>query len=171
MKNLFLSTLILTLSSLAIADPSRHTASYYKGLAPEYIGKKISLDVAAVHPLHKAQSEKFGFLVAQTFDTRNRSDGGKIFVVSDKEELLDLVKRFGVKPDVERARRGGTDVDTTRLTGILRQAENKMLYLDTAESEVPSDVLKELKKAMTAAAKPAAKGKGRPAPRKGKKGR
>ena len=167
MKNLFLSSLILALSGLALADQSRHTASYYKGLAPEYIGKKISLDVSAVHPLHRAESEKFGFLVAQTFDTRNRTDGGKIFVVSDKEELLDLVKRFGVKPDVERARRGGTDVDTTRLTGILRQTENKMLFLDTAETEVPADVLKELKKAMAAAAK----GKGKQAPKRGKKGK
>ena len=148
------SLVILSTASMAFADQSRHTANYFKGLAPEYIGKKISLDVSAVHPMHKAESDTFGFLVAQTFDTRNRTDGGKIFVVSDKEELLDLVKKFGSKPDIERGRRGGFDIDTTRLTGVLRQTDNNALFLDIAEQEVPGDVLRELKQAMSATKTP-----------------
>ena len=167
-KFLLILSVVLSIGSTAFADQSRHTAAYFRGLAPDYLGKKISLDVSAAQPMHRAESEKYGFLVAQTFDTRTRTDGGKIFVVSDKEELLDLVRRFGSKPDVDKGRRGVRDVDTTRLVGVLRQTDNQVLYVDLAEEEVPAEVLTELKKAMGATKKQTpAKGKGEQIPRKG----
>jgi hypothetical protein len=149
-KYLFLIASLSLISAVGTCDePSKHTANYFRGLAPEYIGKKISLDVSAVSPLHKVEDPKFGFLIATTFDTRNRVAGGKIILVADKEKSLDLAKRYGVTPEIERGRRGGFDIDTLRLTGVLRETENKVLYLDVATVDVPADALKGLRNELT----------------------
>lgn len=101
--------------------------------------------------------------MGNTYDDKTNRDGGKILVVSDKEELLDLVKKFGTSVDVTKFRRG-RDVDTRRLTGTLRQTDKKVLFLDIAEEEIPDKELKAVKMAMNNSKKPepaAGKGKGK----------
>ena len=173
-KKPFLIITLLFTVSLGYAAPSKNTADYVRGFAPIHLNKKVSLDVAAVSPNHNIDHPKFGFLVASTFDTRNRVSGGKIIVVADKTESLDLIKRYGVKPDVERGRgRGAFDIDTLRLSGILRQTDNKVLFLDVASQEVPKDILKGLRDELAdvkgkSKIVPAIKGKGKPPIKKGK---
>ena len=145
-KTLFLTTILsLALVPGFTKEPSKHTADYIKGLAPEYIDKKVSLDVSSVSLIPGKEHPEFGFLIATTYDTRNRVPGGRIILVADKEKSIDLVKRYGVKPDVDRGRRGIIDVDTLRLSGVLRETGNKTLFLDLASSDVPTDILKGLK--------------------------
>jgi hypothetical protein len=157
-KKQFLISALSLIGVCGFCDtPSKHTADYIRGLAPDYLGKKVSLDVASVTPSHKADNKNFGFLVATTFDTRNRVAGGKMLIVADKDKSMDIAKRYGVKPDVERGRRGGFDIDTLRLYGVLRKTKSGMLFLDVASGEVPEDVLKGLKDDV---GKIAVKGKG-----------
>ena len=151
-RRIFSSIICLLFCGALYADSSKNTANHVRALAPELIGKKVSLDVAAVSPLHKAESEKYGFLIANTYDDKSNRDGGRILVVSDSEELIALVKKFGSSPDVNKFRRGRV-VDTRRLTGVLRQTDNKVLFLDIAEEEIPEAELKAVKKALSNTAK------------------
>ncbi len=134
--------------TLLQAQSSRHTADYFRLEADKYEDRKISIDVAAVNEIKGLKNDDYGFLQATTYDTRNRTPGGTMFVVADKEEITKIIKKFGMRPEVDRDRGSGRDVETLRLTGVLRQTDKDKVYLDIAEEDVPASVLTELKESM-----------------------
>ncbi|MEO0413892.1 MAG: hypothetical protein AAF226_02940 [Verrucomicrobiota bacterium] len=152
MKKIITSTVVamLAMASVAVANPSKHTANYIKSVADDSVGKKVSVDVTHIKVMERPTNDKYGFALANTWDTRNRQMGGQIIIVEDREKLAQLVKKFGVSPDIERARRiGNGDIDTSRLYGILKANDDgKGVFIDATEGEVPADLLEQMKKEM-----------------------
>lgn len=148
MKTISLALTVLILAVLPIstrADSSKHTARYFKGLASEFVDKKVSIDVSFINNLERFPHDRYGALIATTFDSKSRIDGGKILVIADRSELISMVKKYGSSPDVERGRKA-FDIDTKKLYGIFRQSDNKKVaFIDVTEEGVSDKVLAELK--------------------------
>ena len=117
---------------LQAASGSENTASYVKAHIDQYDGKAVSLDVVAMRLLCPfTTDENYVMLGAGTWDDDNRSPGGKILVIANKDDKDKLV-RYGTTIAHE-----GREIETKSLRGIIHLVNvdgfPPFIYLDLTD--------------------------------------
>lgn len=127
----------------ALADPSKYTANSLRGNSNAELGKKVSVDVSWVQALRRAQTDDFAVFGVHTWDERENLPGGIIPAVVPKALEAEMARKYGTSPDIEKRRgRGGVDLDTGRLSGVLSETGGKVLYLDLTDGAAAKSGLK-----------------------------
>lgn len=131
------------LTGLAAADPSKYTANSLRGNSSAELGKKVSVDVSWVQALRRAEADDFAVFGVHTWDERENLPGGIIPAVVPKALEAEMARKYGTSPDIEKRRgRGGVDLDTGRLSGVLSETGGKVLYLDLTDGAAAKSGLK-----------------------------
>ncbi|MDP0497036.1 MAG: hypothetical protein Q7Q73_12610 [Verrucomicrobiota bacterium JB024] len=118
---------------LQAASGSANTASYVKAHIDQYDGKAVSLDVVALRLLSPfTTNENYVMLGAGTWDDENRSPGGKILVIANKDDKDKLVNRYGTTVEHD-----GREIDTKSLRGTVHLVNidgfPPFIYLDLTD--------------------------------------
>ncbi|MEM9226720.1 MAG: hypothetical protein AAGA45_02025 [Verrucomicrobiota bacterium] len=134
---LILAVLALALGGISTANAdvgSRNTASYVKAQIDKLDGKKVTLDVLMVRLLRPfTTNENYVLLGVATVDDENRSGGGTIIAVANKEDKDAIIRRFGTTVDRDNGR--VPDAESMRGTVHLvdRELGRDYIYLDLTD--------------------------------------
>lgn len=127
----------------AAAEPSKYTANFLRGNSAAELGKKVNVDVSWVQAVRRVEVDDFAVFAVHTWDERENLPGGIIAAVVAKSQAQGFANKFGTSPDVEKRRgRGGVDLETGRLGGVLSEAGGKVLYLDLTDGAAAKAGLK-----------------------------
>ena len=135
-----LGLILLAGAQPAVAGPSKHTANYLRGHGDSLARKDVSLDVSWVQPARWKNTDEVSFFFAHTWDEREKLPGGVITIAVDTADAVAFVKKFKASPDVEQ--RGWVhDFNTRRLRGLLREGENRRLFVDMTSKGVDAHLV------------------------------
>ncbi len=144
MKIVLTLTCLLLAVSPALAERSKYTADYVRNFKSDQIDQKVTLEVAWMKPVKMKEEKDYTVVIAHTWDEREKNFGGTIPVVLLSEDRVDLLKKYDTAPDKEGGKFRGRDLDTRRLSGILREVgKGKTLVVDLTDGKVD---LSELRK-------------------------